>query len=174
MDNAIVNRVALSGLITLDPEILRPKEVLAAYDLKQNLFLEQILREKDFRDFLENHSWEQYSGKHIAVFCSVDAIIPLWAYMLVTGYLQPYVKTVKRGTLEELEEYLWLNSIDNMELKPFVEKRVVVKGCGDKPIPESIFMALTLKLKPVVKSLMFGEPCSTVPLFKKRSGSLES
>jgi len=163
----IPNRVASSGLITLDPENFRPKELIGAYDLKQNLYMEQILREKDFRQFLASHDWTQYRGKHMAVFCSVDAIIPLWAYMLVAGHLQDFAKTVHRMSLEELETELWLKEIDKLDTDPFLDKRVVVKGCGDNPIPEAVYLALTLRLKPIVKSLMYGEPCSTVPLFKK-------
>jgi hypothetical protein len=166
-ESLISNRVSSSGLITLDPERFRPQGEIQEYDLKQNLYLEQILREKEFRNFLSLHDWTQYKGKHVAVHSSVDAIIPLWAYMLLSGYLQPYAKTVSKGTVEEVQNKLWLEEIHSLDLELFRDKKVVVKGCGDAFIPESVYMALTLKLKPMVRSLMFGEPCSTVPLFKK-------
>jgi len=166
MDGIIKNRVAESGLITLDPEMFRPKDRQLEYDLRKNLFLDQILKEKDFRQALLETDWTLYKGAQVAIFCSVEAIIPLWAFMLLAGYLEPYAKGVFRGNLSEMESYLWHMEIQAFNFEEFRNKRVVVKGCGDLPIPESVYVELTLNLRPIVKNLMFGEPCSTVPLFK--------
>lgn len=161
-----VNRVALSGLLTLDPESLRPKNKLKEYDLRQNLYLDQVIREKDFRLALLNFDWATYNGFSVALFCSVEAIIPLWAYMLVATYLQPYTVELVQGNLEDLEKALWHKAIENLDLTAYINKRVVIKGCGEHPIPISVYVELIGKLKPHVKSLLFGEPCSTVPLYK--------
>ena len=163
-----VNKVAESGIITLDLATYVPSEgEIASFDLKPFLFREMILREKDYRTALPAHDWTQYHGKHVAVFCSVDAIIPVWAYMLAATFLQPLAASVYFGTPEELKKALIntrINAIDKTEL---ADKRVVIKGCGDTPIPDSAYVAVTAHLLPVVKSLMYGEPCSTVPIYKK-------
>ena len=126
-----------------------------------------ILREKDFRDFVKNHDWEQYQGKNIALTCSVDAIVPTWAYMLLTTKLAPFANMVVFGSLQELELALYKEALSNIEIEEYKDKKIVVKGCGDLPVPDSAYVEITRLLQPVVTTLMFGEPCSTVPLYKK-------
>jgi hypothetical protein len=126
-----------------------------------------ILKEKDFRQFMQEHNWEQYENKNVSIFCSVDAIIPVWAFMLVTNYLQPKAKRIYFGTKEEQNKHLTIENINNIDTQDFSDKRIVLKGCGDVSIPEYAYVAATAKLLPVVKALMYGEPCSTVPIFKK-------
>lgn len=162
----IVNKVAESGIITLDLAPFIPEEV-ALFDLKPFLFREMILKEKDYRAALQTYEWEQYKGKNVAVFCSVDAIIPIWAYMLATSYLQPVALSVYFGTGEEMTKVLLRERINEIDLSEYTDKRVVIKGCGDVPIPDAAYVAVTQHLRPVVKSLMYGEPCSTVPIYKK-------
>lgn len=165
-----MNKVAESGIITLDlSHYLPQKNTLASFDLKPFLFREMILKEKDYRAALLQHDWESYRDKHIAVFCSADAIIPVWAFMLAAVYLQPVAKSVFFGTMEAMEQQLIFSSLQAMETTEYTDKRVVIKGCGETPVPDMAYVTIAAKLKPVVKSLMYGEPCSTVPLFKKRS-----
>lgn len=166
----IVNKVAESGIITLDLAPLLPeKKDMVVFDLKPFLFREMILREKDFRAALQEHDWKSYQGKHVAVLCTADAIIPLWAYMLVTTYLQPEAATVFFGTDAALEQHLITTAIQcAIDQEAYHDKRVVLKGCGDKTIPEGAYVAASAILLPVVKSLMYGEPCSTVPVYKKK------
>jgi len=165
---AIINKVAESGIITLDLAPYVNIEDTAVFDLKPFLFREMILREKDYRAALQTHDWSQYAGKHVAVLCSVDAIIPVWAYMLAATLLQPVAASVYFGTLAELEKELILARIKDTKLEEYVGKRVVIKGCGDTPIPDYAYVAITSLLRPVVKSLMYGEPCSTVPVYKRK------
>jgi hypothetical protein len=162
----IVNKVAESGLITLDLEIFYPKEDILSFDLKEHLFMGLILKEKDFRASLQSLDWSAYQGKAVALFCSADAIIPLWAYMLVTSYLNPIAKRVLSGTPEEAKKQLFIENIRALDPAQFSSSRVVVKGCGDIEISEYAFVEITSLLQPVVKSLMYGEPCSTVPVYK--------
>lgn len=163
----IVNRVAKSGLVTLDLEdYYHPGERLV-YDLKDNLFMGLILKEKDFREFLKAHDWSQYTGKNIAITCTEDAIIPTWAYMLLTLQLQPYANMVVFGNLKDLEEKLYFDAIARIEPEDYRDARVVVKGCSKVPVPTAAYVEITRLLKPVVQTLMFGEPCSTVPLYKR-------
>lgn len=165
----IVNRVANSGLITLDlEEYYHPGERLV-YDLKDNLFMGMILKEKDFRAFLKEHDWSQYAGKNVAITCTEDAIIPTWAYMLLTLQLQPYAHTVVYGSLQDLDEKLYFDAIGRIDPADYQDKKVVVKGCSKVPVPTAAYVELTRRLAPVVQSLLFGEPCSTVPLFKRKS-----
>jgi hypothetical protein len=168
MSDEIVNKVASSGLVTLDLEDYYPREEIALFDLKPHLFMELILKEKEFRDALLKHDWSQYQNKVVAVTCTADAIIPMWAYMLVASYLQPVAKTVIFGNENTARQQLFLERINAISPEEFADKRVVVKGCGDLPIGEFAYMAITTRLRPVVKSLMYGEPCSTVPIFKKK------
>jgi hypothetical protein len=166
----IVNKVAESGIITLDLAPYIPaKDDFILFDLKPFLFREMILREKDFRAQLQSHDWEQYRGKYVAVFCTADAIIPLWAYMLITTYLQPVAKAIHHGSTDAF----WQMEVDKavrMAINPeeFRDKRLVLKGCGDTTIPEAAYITASAILMPVVKSLMYGEPCSTVPIFKQK------
>jgi hypothetical protein len=168
MSDEIVNKVASSGLVTLDLEDYYPREEIALFDLKPHLFMELILKEKEFRDALLKHDWSQYQNKVVSVTCTADAIIPMWAYMLVASYLQPVAKTVIFGNENTARQQLFLERINAISPEEFADKRVVVKGCGDLPIGEFAYMAITTRLRPVVKSLMYGEPCSTVPIFKKK------
>jgi hypothetical protein len=163
----IVNKVAESGIVTLDLAPYVAAEV-AVFDLKPFLFREMILKEKDYRAALQSYDWSQYEGKNVAVFCSVDAIIPVWAYMLAASYLQPVAATIHFGSAEELSSILLTQRIRQIPLDGYTDKRVVIKGCGDTPVPDAAYLEATVHLRPVVKSIMYGEPCSTVPIYKKR------
>jgi len=165
----IKNKVAESGIITLDLAQYLPKDGdIAIFDLKPFLFREMILKEKEYREALLSHDWEQYAGKQVAIYCSVDAIIPVWAHMLATTYLQTKATLVYLGSPEQLTHYIILKNIENINTDEYNDKRVVIKGCGEINIPDAAYVAITSKLKPVVKSLMYGEPCSTVPVYKKK------
>ena len=164
----IVNKVADSGIITLDLEIFYPKNEVVGLDLKNFLFMEMILKEKDFREQLDKINWQDYKNKLVAVFCSVDAVIPMWAYMLISAKLSPYTNDIYFGNKSEAIEKTIEKNIDSISTDEYKDKRVVVKGCGELPIGESAYVAITNKLRPVVKSIMYGEPCSTVPVYKKK------
>lgn len=168
MSETIINKVADSGLITLDLEQYYPKEKIMLFDLKDHLFMGLILKEKDFREALKNLDWEVYKDKYVAVTCSVDAIIPPWAYMLVASYLQPIAKDIIMGDEKESSKIIFLKNINEINVNEFTNQRVVVKGCGDTPIGEFAYMEIAKLLRPVAKTIMYGEPCSTVPIFKKR------
>ncbi len=168
MSDPIINKVAESGLVTLDLEEYFPKEEISVFDLKPHLFMELILKEKDFRQALQQIDWKQYEGKTVAVTCSVDAVIPVWAYMLVATYLQPVAKEVILGDKEAALRQLFLQNIHGIDLANLEDKRVVVKGCGELPIADYAYMEITKRLRPIAKSIMYGEPCSTVPVFKKK------
>lgn len=168
MSDPIVNKVAESGLVTIDLEDFYPRENTAVFDLKGFLFMEMILKEKDFRDKLKDHDWKAYSDKYVAVYCSADAIIPMWAYMLAVSYLQPVAKDIVMGDEKELHRHLFLRNISSINKNEFADKRVVIKGCGDVPIGDFAYAEITKLLLPLVKSLMYGEACSTVPVYKKR------
>jgi hypothetical protein len=167
MDDIIINKVAQSAILTLDLEKYYPKEEIVEFDLKKYLFMELILKEKDFREAMKNIDWSIYQDKNIALYCSADAIVPIWAYMLVTTYLQPVAKDVIFGDKEAALNTLFRKNLSAIEPMDFVDKRVVIKGCADIKIPEAAYVEITQKLRPVVKSIMYGEPCSTVPVFKK-------
>ncbi len=167
-DEAIVNKVAESGLITLDLEEYYPKEEIAVFDLKGYLFMGLILKEKDFRASLQQLDWSQYKDKYVAVFCSADAVIPMWAYMLIAAYLEPVAKEFVFGNADELRKQVFLKNIQQVNMNDLSDKRIVVKGCGDAPIGEFAYMEITRRLRPVAKSIMYGEPCSTVPIYKKK------
>ena len=162
------NKVAESGIITLNLEDYFPEEEICSFDIKDFLFMEMLLKEKEFRSSLESHEWSQYTNKQVAVFCSTEAIIPMWAYMLIATRLSAVSTSVFEGTNEELFKYLFLKNINAIDATAFEDKRVVIKGCGDKEIPGYAYTAITNKLIPKVKSLMYGEPCSTVPVYKKK------
>jgi hypothetical protein len=168
MTDTITNKVSESGIITLDLENWFPKEPIDLFDLKDYLFMELILKEKDFRQTLINFDWEIYKNKNVALFCSTDAIVPLWAYMLVTVYLQPVAKSIYAGSVEEMKKDIFIRNIQSINPTSYIDARVVVKGCGDVKIDAYAYTEITRILQPVVKSLMYGEPCSTVPLFKKK------
>ncbi|GGH81862.1 hypothetical protein HNQ91_005658 [Filimonas zeae] len=168
MQETIVNKVAESGLITLDLEMFYPKGEIVTFDLKDFLFMGLILKEKDFRAALLAQDWEVYRDKYVAVTCSADAIIPMWAYMLVSSYLQPVAKDLVVGDEKTLLNTLFVKTLAHFNGEEYLDKRVVVKGCGDTPIPETAFLEITNKLRPFAKSIMYGEPCSTVPVYKKK------
>lgn len=168
MENELINRVSESALVTINLEDYYPKEEVAVFDLKDYLFMGLILKEKDFREALKTLDLTTYTGKSVAVTCSADAVIPMWAYMLVASVLQPVAKEVVFGNEEETKKQILLNNINTIEANEFADKRVVIKGCGDLPIGEAAYLQATNILRPVAKSIMYGEPCSTVPIFKKK------
>jgi len=168
MDEAIINKVSESSIITLNLEDYYPKEEIVVFDMKDHLFMGLILKEKDFRENLKNLDLANYTNKAVAVTCSADAVIPMWAYMLVASYLQPVATEVVFGTEEELKKQLLLKNIEQLDLTDLADKRIVIKGCGELPIGEAAYLAATKLLRPVAKSIMYGEPCSTVPIFKKK------
>ena len=168
MSEVIVNKVASSGLLTLDLMDYAPANEILVFDLKDYLFMGMILKEKDFREGLKQLDWSVYRDKNVAVFCSVDAIIPLWAYMLVSSNLQPVAKDIYTGSVSEMYKHLFLKNISAIDPGEFSGKRIVVKGCGDKEIESYAYAEITRVLVPVVKSIMYGEPCSTVPVFKRK------
>ncbi|NJL12881.1 MAG: DUF2480 family protein [Microscillaceae bacterium] len=170
MKEEIINRVALSPLISLDLADFYPEGERLVYDLKDNLYQGMILREKDFRDFAKSHDWSQYAGKNVAIICSAEAIVPTWAYMLLAVHLRPFARYFVFGDLAALEQALFQEKIGQIDPEMYRGKKIVVKGCGDLPIPAFAYVALTQKLLPVVASLMYGEPCSTVPLYKRPKG----
>ncbi|PTQ99496.1 uncharacterized protein DUF2480 [Mucilaginibacter yixingensis] len=164
----IINKVAQSGLVTLDPAAYYPPGDRVVYDIKDNLFQGLILREKDFREFVKEHDWAQYQDKNVAITCSVDAIVPAWAYMLLANRMAPYAREVVFGDEVVLETVLFEKSMKNIDLEQYRDQRVVIKGCGETEVPVSAYVELTKRLTPIVKSLMFGEPCSTVPIYKRK------
>ncbi len=168
MEGEIVNKVANSGLITIDLEDYYPKGERVLFDIKDWLFEELLLKEKDFRAHVKEHNWEQYQDKYVALTCSTDAIIPGWAFILLATELQPYAKRIVKGNLEQLETALYQEEIAKLDVSEFEDKRLIIKGCSNLPVPESAYIELVQKLRPVAKSLMYGEACSTVPLYKKR------
>lgn len=167
--DTIVNKVAESGLITLDLEDFYPKEEILGFDLKDYLFMGMILKEKDFRAALQNLNWEAFRDKRVAVYCSADAIIPLWAYMLVSSNLSGIAEKVFSGSPAEMRKQLFLENLREINSEDYRDQRVIVKGCGDLNVGEYAYVEITNKLTPVVKSLMYGEPCSTVPVYKKKN-----
>lgn len=162
-----VNKVAESGIITLNLEDYYPNDEVVVFDMKEYLFMGLILKEKDFREALKNLDISTYQNKIVALTCSSDAVIPMWAYMLVASLLQPVVTKLVFGSAEEATQRMLLENISRIDPSLFEDKRVVVKGCGEKIIPEAAYIAITFLLRPAVKSIMYGEPCSTVPVFKK-------
>ena len=166
-EDIILNKVANSGLITLDLEDLYPKGERVLYDLKENLFMGMILKEKDFREFIKSHDWSLYLNKLVAITCSEEVIIPTWAYMLLSTKLQPFARKIVFGNLEILESNLFEEAINKINIEEFRDARVVVKGCSKVPVPASAYVHITNLLMPVAQSIMFGEPCSTVPLYKR-------
>lgn len=168
MSEPFVNKVAESRLISFDLEEYYPKEKTLVFDLKEYLFMGLILKEKDFRAALLTVDWTIYTGANVAITCSADAIIPMWAYMLVSSYLQPFANQIVFGDEQKLISTVLLKNLEKVDGTQFTDKRVVVKGCGDLAIPETAYVAITNILRPHVKSIMYGEPCSTVPIFKKK------
>jgi len=168
MDETIINKVSESALMTLNLEDYFPSDEIAVFDMKDYLFMGLILKEKEFRESLKNLDLSLFTNKAIAVTCSADAVIPMWAYMLVASTLQPVANEIIFGTAEDLKSKLLLKNIAQLSLNDFTDKRVVIKGCGDLPVGEAAYLEATKILRPVAKSIMYGEPCSTVPIFKKK------
>jgi hypothetical protein len=163
-----VNKVATSGLITFNLEEYLNQGERVVYDIKDNLFHGLMLREKDFREFIKTHDWAAYTGKNVAITCSADAIVPTWAYMLLANKMKPYANEIVFGSLETLEAVLFTKALAKIDLDAFAGERVVVKGCADIDLPVSAYVEITNLLTPVVKSIMYGEPCSTVPIYKRK------
>jgi len=168
MSDEIVNRVANSKLITLDLEDFYPEGERVLLDIKDWLFEGFVLREKDFREHIKTHDWSQYKDNYIALMCSTDAIIPAWAFMLISIQLEPYAKKNVLGDLDALETSIYQDIVNNLDLEAYKDKPVIIKGCSKKPVPINAYAMISIKLKPVVKSLMYGEACSSVPLFKRK------
>ena len=168
IQEGFVNKVAASGLITFNLEEYLAKGDRVLYDIKDNLFHGLMLKEKDFRAFVKDHDWQQYAGKNVAIYCSADAIVPTWAYMLLANRMKAYANEVVFGSLDFLEGVLFSKALAKVDLSEFIDQRVVVKGCGEVEIPISAYVEITTLLTPVVKSIMYGEPCSTVPIYKKK------
>ncbi|WP_438989731.1 DUF2480 family protein [Polaribacter sp.] len=164
----IVNRVANSKLKTFDLEEIYPDGKRVLFDIKDWLFQELILKEVDFRAYVKNHDWSKYKNCFVAITCSVDAIIPSWAFMLVAAELNPYANKVVIGNLELLETVLYQELLEFIDYKEFTDVPVIIKGCAEKPIPNAAYSLLITKLQPIAKSIMFGEACSTVPIFKAK------
>jgi Protein of unknown function (DUF2480) len=168
MSDAIVNKVADSGLITLNLENYIPKGETAVFDMKDYLFMGMILKEKEFREALKNLDWSIFRDKYVAITCSADAVIPVWAYMLVASGLTGIAKDFVMGDEKELHRTLFLKNLSAIDTNEYTDKRMVIKGCGETPIGEFAYTEITKLLKPVVKSIMYGEPCSTVPVYKRK------
>ena len=167
MENEIINKVDQSGLVTIDLESFYPKGERVLFDIKDLLFHGLILKEKDFREFIKNEDWNKYKDKYVALICSADAIVPTWAYMLLATQLEPVAKKVVFGSLETLETVLYSEIFNQLSLDEYKDARIVIKGCGDLPVPNAAYVQITSLLRPLAKSIMYGEPCSTVPLYKK-------
>lgn len=167
METTFINKVAESGIITLNLEDYFPADDVMIFDMKDYLFMGLILKEKDFRESLKNLDLHPFADKQVAITCSADAIIPMWAYMLVASALQPIAADVFVGRKDEVVNKILIKNIQEIEAHEYVDKRIVIKGCGELPVSEEAYMEITKKLRPVAKSIMYGEPCSTVPVFKK-------
>lgn len=167
-EDEIINRVANSVLQVFDLEDYYPEEERVALDISQWLWEGFVLKEKDFREALKNHDWEQYRGKYIGLHCSTDAIVPAWAYMLVTVYLQPVVKKVVQGSVDQLNTAIYQDILTALDYTEYTGKPVIIKGCSRKPVPQEAYVMAAQKLIPFAKSIMFGEACSSVPLYKKK------
>ncbi|MFN0276640.1 MAG: DUF2480 family protein [Chitinophagales bacterium] len=168
----LINKVAQSGIISFDLEEYFPKEEIVVFDLKDFLFRGLILREKDFREALIQIDWKSFSGKYLTITCSADAIIPQWAYMLVSVYAQPHATAIFFGTKEDALRSIYFQKLQEVDVEQFRDARIVVKGCSDKPVPADAYVYITNLLRPVAKSIMYGEPCSTVPLFKRKENKV--
>jgi fructose-1-phosphate kinase PfkB-like protein len=168
MSGEIVNRVANSALITIDLTDYAPKETIAILDAKDFLFEGVILKEKEFRNTLKEFDFSVYTDKIVALYCSSDAIVPMWAFMLLTSYLNNSASKIYFGKKEEVFQKIFSDNIDAINATEFENKKVIVKGCGQVPLTEALYIAITKKLQNTVSSLMFGEACSAVPVFKKK------
>ena len=168
MSEEIINRVAQSGLLTLDLEDYYPREEIAVFDLRPLLFREMILKEKEFRTALSDIDWSRYAGKILAVTCTADAVIPAWAYMPVAAHARPFARSIVLGDSQTALQQTFLTNLQTIALDAFADKRVIVKGCGDLAVGPFAYLEITRLLQPVVKSIMYGEACSNVPVYKKK------
>lgn len=166
-EKSLVNRVAQSGLIVINLEDYYPEMDIASFDLKEYLFKELILREKEFRQAMKEHDWDRYEGKVLCLYCSTDAIVPVWAYMLVATLAEPYAAEVFTGDRDEYLRRHYEKVVGSLDVTKYEGERIILKGCSDKPVPPAAYVALSARLRPLVRTLMYGEPCSTVPIYKK-------
>ncbi len=165
----IINKVAGSGIVSIDLEEFYDTTPKVLLDIKPHLFMELILKEKEFREFVKTNDWTVYQDKLVGIICSSDAIVPTWGYMLLALSLEPYAKRVFFASLEEIDNLLFAEKLSVLDVSKYKDARLVIKGCGEKPVPMNAFVQLMGALKPVAKSIMYGEPCSTVPLYKAKS-----
>lgn len=168
MEEEIINRVATSKLIVVDLEDYYPKGKRTVLDIKNWLFQELVLHEKEFRARVKEHDWSQYKDDFVALTCTSDAIVPAWAFMLLTMHLEPYSKKVIIGSLEQLETSIYQEIIQNLDTSEFKDQPLIIKGCAHKPVPANAYILLSQKLRPIAKSIMYGEACSSVPLYKRK------
>ena len=165
--NEIVNRVAGSSIKTFDLEEYYVPGERVVLDIKDQLYQGMILKEKTFRDFIKSHDWSQYKNKFVAITCSEDAIVPTWAYMLLTSWLEPFARTIVFGGLDDLETKIFYEALSRIDWQQFKDAKVVMKGCSKVAVPTAAYVEATRLMRPYAASIMFGEPCSTVPVFKK-------
>jgi len=168
LEEEIINRVANSILVTVDLEDYYPKGPRILFDIKDWLWEGLVLREKDFREQVSNHNWSQYQDTYVALTCSTDAIIPAWAFMLISIHIQPFAKKTIIGNLDALETSIYQDIINDLDVSAFQDKPLIIKGCSKKPVPQNAYIMLSNKLKPIAKSIMYGEACSSVPLYKNK------
>ena len=169
-EEQILNKVASSALVTFDLESFFEPGERILLDIKDQLYEGLVLREKPFREFIKSHDWSQYENKYVAIACSTEAIVPTWAYMLLAIALKPFAKRVVFGSLVDLEIENYRNALSKIDWSSFRDAKVVVKGCSKVDVPVAIYVDVADRLRPYANSMMFGEPCSTVPLFKKPKG----
>ncbi|MDN5205080.1 DUF2480 family protein [Fulvivirgaceae bacterium BMA10] len=166
-EDTIINRVSQSSLISFDLEEYYDKHERIVYDIKDNLFQGLILKEKEFRTFIKENDWSRYQDKNVAITCTADAIVPTWAYMLLATKLEPYTNMVVFGDIDALNEALFRDALSKINFESFQDAKVVIKGCSNLPVPESAYVEIARLMRPYVTSMMYGEPCSTVPIYKK-------
>jgi len=169
MTDQIVNRVEKSGIVDVNLSDYYPEGERVVYDIKDDLYEGLLLKEKDFREHINNTDWSEYKDKFVAITCTADAIVPTWAYMLLTSKIEPHAKMTIWGDLETLETILFRSELKQLNLDEFKGKPVVIKGCGEHPVPTSAFVEFTNLIRPLAKSIMYGEPCSTVPIYKQKA-----
>jgi hypothetical protein len=167
--NEIINKVANSSLEVFDLEDYYPIGTRTQIDISKWLSDGFILKEKDFREHLKQHDWTKYQDHFVAIFCSTDAILPAWATVLVTIHLAPFTKKIVDGDLEDLDTLLYQEILPNIDYSKYENKSVIIKGCSKKPVPNSAYVAAAQYLQPFAKSIMYGEACSAVPLYKKKN-----
>jgi len=167
MENEIINRVAQSPLVTFDLEKLYVPGERVLVDIKDQLFQEMILKEKDFRDYIKSTDWSSYKNKFVAITCSADAIVPTWAFMLLSIALEPHASKIVFGSLDDLENQIFQEELNKIDYESYRDAKFVIKGCSKVNVPVAVYVEATNRLRPITSSIMFGEPCSTVPLYKR-------